>query len=289
MKVVSFSLEEGAKYYGSIDGNRFFIGKRVPYAGGKGLMNVAGNAGQRYDRAEYREKYKFWADFIHPTAMAEGALFHTLNTYDRAHFTFSFLQFAAHVPNGDFVIYLRRLLKELPVLAKEYFPDLEIVGTRIHRVRGNSSTELENDHSTAGIIDYLNPSLAEIEDTEIIQAARFIHWVQNDAAHRALQIDVGIDNFKKAMSGYASHYKLDGADDIVCLLVADIRHQGRAHDAEIFNALKAADPASELVKLGEPRYHERLLTIKKEIKRLKDEGTLGRHRYKKDRRDFVPV
>ena len=51
---------------------------------------------------------------MHPTAIAEGALFHTLNTYDRAQFTFSFLQFAAHVLDGDFVAHLRALLTQRP-------------------------------------------------------------------------------------------------------------------------------------------------------------------------------
>ena len=159
MKVVSFSLEQGNKYFGKIDGTRFFIGSRVAYGGGKGLMNVSGTSAHRYDRAAYRHKFGFWADFIHPTAMAEGALYHTLNTYDRARFTFSFLQYAAHVPNGDFVVYLRELLK-LP-LAKEYFPDLTLQNNRVCRITDEGVSELETDTSTALLLDYLNPSLKE--------------------------------------------------------------------------------------------------------------------------------
>ena len=104
MKIVSFSLEQGNKYFGKIDGTRFFIGSRVSFGGSKGLMNLVGTPAQKYNRADFRPVHGFWADFIHPTAMAEGALYHTLNTYDRARFTFSFLQFGAHVPNGDFVV-----------------------------------------------------------------------------------------------------------------------------------------------------------------------------------------
>jgi hypothetical protein len=110
----------------------------------------------------------FWA-IHHPTAMAEGGLYHTLNTYDRAHFTFSFLQYAAHVPNGDFVVYLRTLLK-LP-LASEYFPDLTLDAGRVCRITDSGVVALESDGSTTPLIDYLNPSLKEIEDTEVIQAA----------------------------------------------------------------------------------------------------------------------
>jgi hypothetical protein len=98
MKVVSFSAEEGSKYFGRIDGKRFYIGSRVPYLDGKGLVDGAGSAAQKYDRRKFRDRYGFWAaNFIHPTAMSEGALFHTLNTYDRAFFTVSFLQLSAHV------------------------------------------------------------------------------------------------------------------------------------------------------------------------------------------------
>lgn len=36
MKIVSFSLEGGNRYFGRVDGgSKFFIGKRAPYLGGK--------------------------------------------------------------------------------------------------------------------------------------------------------------------------------------------------------------------------------------------------------------
>lgn len=40
-----------------------------PYLNGNGLINASGTAAQKYDRAQYRERYGFWADFIHPTAI----------------------------------------------------------------------------------------------------------------------------------------------------------------------------------------------------------------------------
>lgn len=285
MKIVSFSLEQGNKYFGKIDGTRFFIGSRVAFEGGKGLMNVNGVSAQKYDRTAFRPLYGFWADFIHPTAMVEGALYHTLNTYDRAHFTFSFLQYAAHVPNGDFVVYLRTLLG-LP-LAQEYFPDLALHDDRICRVTDDGLMALESDTSTALLLDYLNPSLKEVEDTEVIQAAKFIHWAQNDPAHRQAQIDVGITHFKSKMRRYAQQYGLDGVDDAVCLVVADIRHQGRAKSPSIVSALQSAKPLEALLALGEPKYHERLRVLRREIKSLTDEGRLGTHKYSTSQQDFV--
>ncbi|UJB64394.1 hypothetical protein YS110_06355 [Acidovorax sp. YS12] len=285
MKVVSFSLENGNQYFGRIDGQRFFIGSRVSYLGGKGIQNLKGAPAQRYDREAFRPAYGFWADFIHPTAWAEGALFHTLNTYDRARFTFSFLQFAAHVPNGDFVRYLRALLA-LP-LAQEYFPDLALHGGRVCKVTDNGLVALESDASTSGLMDYLNPSLEQVEDTEIIQAAKFIHWAQNDPQHRDVQLDVGISLFKSQMLGYAKQYKLDGADDTICLVVADIRHQGRAKSPVIVSALQQPKPLDALLKIGELEYRERIRTLKAEISRLTAEGTLGARRYSVEQADFV--
>lgn len=285
MKVVSFSLENGNQYFGKIDGQRFFIGSRVSYLGGKGLQNLKGTSEQRYDRESFRPAYGFWADFIHPTAWAEGALFHTLNTYDRARFTFSFLQFAAHVPNGDFVRYLRELLG-LP-LALEYFPDLALHGGRVCKVTDNGLVALESDSSTSGLMDYLNPSLDQVEDTEIIQAAKFIHWAQNDPQHRKVQLDVGISLFKSQMLGYAKQYKLDGAEDTICLVVADIRHQGRAKSPVIVSALQQPKPLDALLKIGELEYRERIKTLKAEINHLTAEGVLGSRRFSVEQADFV--
>lgn len=285
MKIVNFSLEQGNKYFGRIDGTRFFIGSRVSFEGGKGLMNISGTSAQKYDRVTFRPIYGFWADFIYPTAMVEGALYHTLNTYDRAQFTFSFLQYAAHVPNGDFVIYLRTLLN-LP-LAREYFPDLVLNNNRICRVTDDGIVTLESDTSTELLLDYLNPSLKEVEDTEIIQAAKFIHWAQNDPAHRQAQIEVGIAHFKNKMSNYARQYDLDGVDDTVCLVVADIRHQGRAKNPAIVSALNSSNPLNALLNIGEPKYHRRLVVLRQEIKKLISEGVLGTHKYSTTKKDFV--
>jgi len=285
MKIVSFSLEQGSKYYGKIDGTRFFIGSRVAYEDGKGLMNLSGTAAQKYDRSAFRDRFGFWADFIHPTAMAEGALYHTLNTYDRAHFTFSFLQYAAHVPNGDFVVFLRSLLK-LP-LAVEYFPDLTLSDGRVCRATDRGTLPIESDTSTEDLMDYLNPSMKEVEDTEVIQAAKFVHWAQNDASHRETQIEVGVDHFKQKMVMYAKQYGLDGIDDTICVAIADIRHQGRAKSPAIVAALHSPNPLNALLNIGEPKFHERLVTLRREIKALTEDGTFGAMRYSLSQGDFV--
>jgi hypothetical protein len=285
MKIVEFTLEQGNKYFGKIDGTRFFIGNRVPFDGGKGLMNIKGTSAQRYNREEFRGTHGFWADFIHPTAMAEGALYHTLNTYDRARFTFTFLQYAAHVPNGDFVVYFRALLK-LP-LAAEYFPDVKLINNRITRVTDLGTIALESDTSTAGLMKFLNPSRRQVEDTEVVQAAKFVHWAQNDPLHRQAQIDTGIKHFKEKMVNYARTYDLDGSLDSICLVIADIRHQGRAKNPVIVHALRSSRPLESLLAIGEQRFPERISTLRREIRKLTEEGTLGTHVYNLEQRDFI--
>lgn len=285
MKIVSFSLEAGNQYHARVDGTKFFVGQRVSYDGRKGLSNLRGGASQRYSPDPFRPAHGFWADFIHPTSVCEGGLFHTLNTYDRARFTFTAFQFAAHVPDGDFVVYFRRLLSLPP--AAEYFPDLRVADGRICRVDGDATQPLESAASTQGLMDYLNPSDLQVEDTEVIQAARFIHWVQNDPTHRELQVQVAVEHFRTRLAGYAQLYGLDGQSDVVCLVVADIRHQGRANSSDIRLALATPDALGSLLKLGAATYPERVATLRREIRRLTDAGVLGQRRYRLDRQEFV--
>ncbi|MCW5869798.1 MAG: hypothetical protein KIS61_21255 [Candidatus Eremiobacteraeota bacterium] len=286
MKNVHFTLKDG-RYTGAVDdGPSFFIGSRVTFQGRKGLMNVVGKPGQRYDRAEYRPEFGFWADFITPTANAEGALFHTLNTYDRARFTFSFLQYAAHVPDGDFVRYLHELLK-LP-LAAEYFPDLVLVNGRVHRDKNGVKTRLEDSSSTEGLMNYLNPGSSAVEDTEVVSSAKFIHWVQNDSDHRHLQVRLGVEHFREKMKAYSRRYKLDGKSEVICLLVADIRHQGRG-DSAISTALSSANPEANLLKIGAGEYPARIASLKTSIANLRKDNSFGKFIYNQSLGDFDKV
>ena len=149
---------------------------------------------------------------------------------------------------------------------------------RVCRVTDEGTVPLETDTSTAPLLDYLNPSVNEIEDTEVIQAAKFVHWAQNDPAHRQTQIEVGIAHFKVKMAQYAQQYGLDGVEDTICQVIADIRHQGRARTPAIVSALQSAKPLESLLALGEPRFHERLVVLRQEIKKLVAEGTFGTHK-----------
>ncbi|HMT09057.1 MAG TPA: hypothetical protein PKA82_13710 [Pyrinomonadaceae bacterium] len=270
---------------------KFLVGKETLYDGDKhGLYNTSLTAGGAYDPAAFVGDYGFWAYFIVPTAKGESNnSFTCLNTYDRAKFTFSFMQYAAHVPNGDFVKFFKELL-ELPSGAF-YFPKLVVQNGRIfYRESTGSLTQLENDSSTQALMDYLNPTLNGVENQELICAARMVHWAMKDPANRDLQVKVAVDHFKSNMKRYATSYNLDGYPDKVCQVVCDIRHQGRATSQQIIDALNTGGnfelAFNKLLQLGQPKYASRISTIRTVINKLIADGKFGK-KYKLSTNEFV--
>lgn len=106
------------------------------------------------------------ADFIAPTSQCEGDNYLTLNTYDRAKFTFGFGQFTANVPGGDFVLFFRDML------ALDYFPNLRVKSGSIVKTSAMGDVPLETSGLTRPLMDYLNPTAAHIEDDEVAAAAK---------------------------------------------------------------------------------------------------------------------
>jgi len=288
----TFSNENNKYYATALDRNpgKFLIGTKTNYQGSIGLFNTSLINTVTYKPEDYESQYGFWAYFIKPTAMCESkGSFFCLNTYDQAKFTFGFMQYAAHVPNGDFVKYLRKLIQL--ELAPEYFPKLVLKNNFIHYKDSNGSlTQLESNTTVQALQDYLNPTLKNIEFQEQITAARFIHWVINDEAHRKLQVEVAIEHFKTNMAIYSKHYQLNGVPDKVCLVLCDIRHQGRAYDTAIKPALNTNGDHEKayqnLVNLGVGSYAERIKTLKNGISDLVTQNILGKKVYNQNTGEF---
>jgi hypothetical protein len=289
----SFSQSGTSRFAQVIGGGqpKFLVGKETVYQHTKhGLYNLSIPNGLAYKPDDYSGEYGFWAYFIAPTAKAESNnSFVCLNTYDRARFTFSFMQYAAHVPNGDFVKFFRQLLA-LPNAA-DYFPKLVLQNNRIfYRQSTGALTQLESDQSTENLMDYLNPSLNAIENQELICAARMVHWATNDPQHRRIQVKIAIDHFKENMKRYAQSYNLDGYPDKICQIICDIRHQGRASSQQIINALNSGGnfetAYNRLLQLGQPLYASRINTVRAVIKNLTDAGIFGK-KYKFSTNEFV--
>ena len=248
---------------------RFTVGYRTKYQDNFGLFNIDTLPGIVYLPVDYRATHGIWADFIYPTAYVESkGSFFCLNTYDRARFTFGFMQYAAHVPNGDFVRFLRALL-QLP-LAPEYFPRLELKDKHIfYRSDEQVLTQLENEDSTLGLMNYLNPTLLDIETQETICAARMVHWAQHDAQHRALQVQLAIAFFQANLPRYHQRLNLAGAPAKVCVVVCDILHQGRGTFARMAAALDTGGnwerAYTNLLTIGAVNYAERIGALKRKI------------------------
>jgi hypothetical protein len=296
-----FSLSSGVLangrtvHYASLNGSpepKFVIGYRTMYEGNFGLFNTKVTPGLVYNPDDYASAFDFWAYFIYPTAMAEskGSYF-CLNTYDRAKFTFSFMQYAAHVPNGDFIKFLRSLLC-LPN-ASDYFPKLVLRDSRIfYQNSNNTLTQLETDYTSGPLMDYLNPSLQDIENQELICSARMVHWATNDPEHRKTQVESAIQLFKSNMIEYNRRFGLDGVPANVCQMICDIRHQGRGKNDRIANALNTNGNYNQafvnLCSIGAANYSQRISTVRTTINNLSNLGIFNK-KYDSSTNSFTDV
>lgn len=243
-------------------GARFEVGRRVRWtdpASGLarvGLLNAGGGRELAYDPERFVAAFGDWARVIAPTAACEGGGFDTLNTYDRARFTFGFAQFAAHVPDGDFVRWFRAMLGREEAAA--YFPDLEVRGGRIARRDGPA---LEDARTTAGLRGYLNPG-PQVEAGEALAAARLVGWTLAEPGTRRLQVRFAVEAARRILREADLRLRLDGRAAALCCAVFDIRHQGRGDYRRMRAALAADAPLEALLRIGAERYPARVRTLR---------------------------
>lgn len=244
-----------------------------------------------YRATDFASDFGSWATFIEPTLNAEGgARFATLNTYDRAAFTFGAPQLAAHTPKENFVEYFRKLLA-LPE-ASQHFPDLSLRSgaggaITIHRREGANWLDLETasevtrpngdkEMQLLKLMHYLNPSPTAVDQTEVLAAARLMNWLRLDPRAKSLQIAVFIDSAKaKLTEAKQKMPDFTGTNWKIALWIMDIRHQGRGTFAQMRTALTKPDPVAALAKIGEASYPERIRTVKAAMARIDQSGELA--------------
>ncbi|MBN8944961.1 MAG: peptidoglycan-binding protein [Rhizobiales bacterium] len=244
-----------------------------------------------YKTADYSPAFGQWAHFIEPTLTAEGGgRFATLNTYDRAAFTFGAPQLAAHTPGENFIVYLQRLLGLAD--ADKHFPELSLrknaAGrTTVHRADGGGFEDLEQviiverpngkkERQLARLMAYLNPSPTSIDAAELSTSARLMNWLRIDPKAKELQISVFIDHAKARFD--LAKTKVDGftGDDWrISLWIMDIMHQGRGSFGEMTAALASGDPEGRLKELGWPKYKTRIQTVEAAVGRLAASGVMN--------------
>lgn len=278
------------------DGKEFYVGMEVKYQPTsdskprRGLKNDHySKYSQWYDaEASYALPFGHWRYVLQPTVVCEsGGQMACINTYDRAYFTFGFYQFAAHMPGGDFVRYLRALLREVEN-APLYFPDLMLNEKgHIARRAGSAMRDIEEqvDNLPMELMRYLNPSDEAVEEAEVLNCARFIHWCETNDEVRQIMVaeSIGTAREKLVQQNTARPFnktKHPDPIDSLCVAIIDILHHEGSQFGKIDQILKTTDDEvqalAELCRTGVDTGRNKKLL--QGIKKLQDKGILGAKR-----------
>jgi hypothetical protein len=289
----------GKEVYARIaGGEEFFVARRVPFGSRVGLMQRPTDlTGPTYNPARFVGEYGPWAYMVYTIGEGEsGNRFNRINSYDRAAFTFGFFQLAAHTPKDNLVLFLRRATELADF--QTYFPDLQMKNGRLHRVAGSTTTDLEvevfNPKQDANELEhlmrYLNPNEKQLDEAEIIHAAKLVALCDNSQEFCDLQVRTAVQiTTRKFRDRYQHWYDLAGVSDTICTAIADIHHQGRGKKTQVRAALQSHNPLSALTKIGEDKYPERCKTLRKTLKALEADGKLGKQKYEPAHGVFVPA
>ncbi|MFA0813029.1 hypothetical protein [Microbulbifer epialgicus] len=289
---IAFNLEKnGRKWLASEkndSGNKFYIGHETSKGNYIGLFSKTDEYyGPKYCAKDYYGQYDHWSQIMELIGYCESKnYFNIINTYDSAKFTFGFFQFAAHTPNDNLILLIKSLY-DLPKF-NDYFPELEMHDGKLYRTKsdgGRTNLEIEmesgprNRRQLQYFMNYLNAKLRDHDTQEVLQSARLIHWSNNDIEARNLQVDTANNILQKKMqSRYSRWYNLDGEKDVICALVADIHHQGRASKAKVKLALKSKNKIDRLININQ-NYQGRISDLKNILGRMVDNGQLGKKVY----------
>lgn len=295
---IPFKLEQrNGKWIGQalsgLNQEEFLIGKEVNNLAKEyhGIyIPVSEYYGEKYKATEYTDEIDHWAHLIDATAHCESKRFMNLvNSYDRAKFTFGFYQLAAHTPRDNLILLFRELMT-LPRV-KEYFPELQMHNGTLHRIDNNggmSNLETEVDGQLQFFMDFLNPRRKLIDEQEILHAARLIHWTAHDPACRSAQVRISAEILQQKMSArYNQWYKLNGQDDTICTIIADIHHQGRASKNIVKEALSSTNKEKALLTVNNHQYQARNERLAAKIKEMKAANILGNKVYDAALNEFV--
>jgi hypothetical protein len=288
----------GKEVYARIGGGEeFYVARRVPYGQRVGLAQTSILTGPSYNPAEFVLEFGPWAYMVYAIGVSEsGNRYNRLNSYDRAAFTFGFFQLAAHTPKDNLVLFLRHATELAEFQA--YFPELQIREGRLHHVVGSAVTDLEvevfnprqDEYQLERLMRYLNPSESQLDEAEIVNAAKLVALCEQSTDFRALQVRTAIQiTTRKFRDRYQHWYDLTSASDTICTAIADIHHQGRAKKSEVRAALGSRNPLSALTKLGEGRYPERCRSLRSTLAALERDGKLGKQKYEPAHGVFVPA
>ncbi|MER8524176.1 hypothetical protein NKH56_33615 [Mesorhizobium sp. M1076] len=290
--------KSGVSFYAieQTTGEKFFVAKSTKYVKRRGLARSSTLL--TYDHAKAANQIGAWAHFIWPTALGESNARHiTINSYDRAHFTWSFFQLAAHTPKDNLILLMRELLG-LPSAAA-YFADLKLVDGRVHQSTANGDIDLEHEEAVPvgnnteiqipRFMRYLNPDSYRVDNAEVLTAAKFVHWSFNDPKVVQKTIDIALRIVKRKTNIFAKKYDLFGRRPELAIWVFDMFHQGRGSVKQVKAALNLSSFSAQLDALSEIDvtgvHEERLKTVRGAVKVLMDEDVFAGIKFGDDELD----
>lgn len=263
-------------------GAEFYVGRETSNGDYIGLFQRASEYyGPTFRAEDHEDRIDHWANLLELTGWGESENhFNVINTYDSAKFTFGFYQMAAHTPNDNLILFFHRLA-DLPAFS-DYFPELTIHAGRLHRIdEDGGMTDLEQVMATGPngrkqlqlFMNYLNALRREHDMQEVLQSARMIHWSNTSPQMRQAQVDFANETHQRKMLKYHGWYDLDGVGDIICGLIADIHHQGRASKTRVREALAAPDPVESLITIN-ANYTGRIAALRHKLAEMQGRGRL---------------
>ncbi|MDW3221403.1 MAG: hypothetical protein R8G34_00710 [Paracoccaceae bacterium] len=291
-----------------VDKTRRYVGGEAKLQGFRGLARIRGFDAEKapvYDHKDWIEQFGAWAAVIEPTGLGESQnSFTCLNSYDRAAFTFGFYQLAAHTANDNLILLFRKLLESAE--ASRYFPDLRLIGGKVHKETTSGAVSLEGAQrrvdgnnrvgEQGGFMDYLNGDMNSVDPAELQAASRLIHWAVHSEEHRSIQVEVAVELARKKVKRIADRMSgqgtsLDGRPVREVALALDILHNGRGGSEtfpRIGRALKSDDPMAELSKIGcTDIFAGRIDRVRKAAERIQKLKRLKGLRYDVASNDFV--
>jgi hypothetical protein len=275
----------------------FLVGKEFKNAGAGyfGLFVPVGSYyGPEYKGDDYAARFGHYAYLLELSGHCESKnRFNLINTYDRAKFTYGFYQLAAHTPRDNLILLMRDLVRD--GVASSYFPDLKIIDGALHKVAADGgSTNLEavsptgpdGEEQLQAFMDYLNPRRKEIDREEVLNSAKLMHLANSSARGRELQVERSAKILEGKMARYGTIYELNGKSDLICALVADIHHQGRAKRSRVKQVLAGSNVVDKLIDINAD-YKQRAKDLREIIAKLTADRHLGKLKYQAGSNTFV--
>jgi hypothetical protein len=144
---------------------------------------------------------------------------------------------------------------------------------------------MESATSTEPLMLYLNPTLNDVEDAEVIAAAKLIHWTVNHPDARLLQVQHMVNTARRLVKQADQRLGLDGVGADLCCIVMDVRHQGRAGFDDLQAALLSRRPFEALLEVGGDGEPQRVKNLKAALQLRR--GPLRRRKWSRSVGDFV--